>query len=274
MRFTKMQGLGNDYVYVNCFEEQIKEPALAAKAVSDRHFGIGADGLILIFPSETADCRMEMYNADGSRGAMCGNGIRCVGKYVYEAGIVKTAKMKIETDSGIRKLFCRTRNGNVNLVDVEMGIPVVEKRETILADGQKISFTPVNMGNPHAVLFYSDVDSIDVLRLGPLIERNKRFPDRTNVEFVQVLDEQNIRLRVWERGSGETLACGTGACAACAAAIVMGVIKRKTMVHLQGGSLDITWAGIQEPMIMTGPAVEVFRGEIVLEDLTLKEDSG
>lgn len=269
MRFTKMQGLGNDYVYVNCFEEKIEEPALAAKAVSDRHFGIGADGLILIGPSEKADCRMIMYNADGSRGAMCGNGIRCVGKYIYEAGKVKTARMKIETDSGIRRLFCRTRNGKVNLVDVEMGIPAVEKREMLTADGKQFSFTPVDMGNPHAVFFYSDIDSLDISKLGPLIERHERFPDRTNVEFVQILDEQTVKLRVWERGSGETLACGTGACAACAAAVVMGLIKRKAVVLLAGGQLDITWANREGPMIMTGPAVEVFRGEIALEDLTL-----
>ncbi len=266
MRFTKMHGLGNDYVYVNCYEESIEAPALVAKAVSDRHFGIGADGLILIQPSKKADCRMVMYNADGSRGAMCGNGIRCVGKYVYESGQVQTARMNIETDSGIRRLFCRTRNGKVNLVDVEMGIPVVEKREVLEAGGRNFSFTPVNVGNPHAVLFYTDVESLDLTDLGPLLERHERFPDRTNVEFAQVLDAQNIRLRVWERGTGETMACGTGACAACAAAISMGLVKRKVVMHLTGGNLDITWANPGGPMVMTGPAAEVFRGEISLKD--------
>lgn len=274
MRFTKMHGLGNDYVYVNCFEEIVDEPALTAKIVSDRHFGIGADGLILIEPSEVADCRMIMYNADGSRGAMCGNGIRCVGKYVYEAGKVKKDRMKIETDSGIRKVCCRVRDGKVRLVDVDMGIPSVGAREMIEAGGKEFSFTPVDMGNPHAVLFYTNVDILDLEKIGPLIENHKRFPDRTNVEFVQILDEQSIKLRVWERGSGETLACGTGACAALAASLSMGLVKRKVMVHLIGGSLDITWSRFTAPMIMTGPAVEVFKGEILLEDLTLPWYSG
>ncbi len=262
MRFTKMQGLGNDYVYVNCFEESIEAPGQMAKRLSDRHFGVGADGLILIKPSKNADCRMEMYNADGSKGAMCGNGIRCVAKYVYEASLVRRRKMAVETDSGVRFLTCRVRNGKVHLVDVDMGIPLIMERDFLEWKGETLFFTPVDMGNPHAVFFYTDVDSLDLCNLGPAVELHPKFPDRTNVEFVQILDEQNMKLRVWERGSGETLACGTGACAACAAAVSMGIMKRKIMVHLKGGDLEITWPGAGEAMMMTGPAVEVFRGEI------------
>ena len=262
MRFTKMHGLGNDYVYVNCYEEKVEEPERMAKQLCDRHFGIGADGLILICPSEHADCRMEMYNADGSRGAMCGNGIRCVAKYAYEAGLVERERMKVETDSGIRRLVCRVREGRVYLVDVDMGVPALFPRESLSAGGSSFSFTPVDMGNPHAVLFYSDVDSVDLEQIGPAIENHKRFPGRTNVEFAQIMDAQNIKLRVWERGSGETMACGTGACAACAAAMAMGLVKRKVTVRLPGGKLDITWAKADGPMILTGPAKKVFCGSL------------
>lgn len=274
MRFTKMQGLGNDYVYVNCFEEKVESPSLTAKIISDRHYGIGADGLILICPSGKADCRMEMYNADGSRGAMCGNGIRCVGKYVYEHGMVKKSRMRIETDSGIRTLSCRVRDGRVRLVDVEMGIPAVGKRESLSMGDEIFSFTPVHMGNPHAVLFCEDVSSVQIEKTGAFLERHERFPDRTNVEFVQVLDASSIRLRVWERGAGETLACGTGACAACAAAMAAGAVKRRAAAHLPGGRLEISWRGPGTPMVMTGPAEEVFWGEIMPEDLTLPDSCG
>ncbi len=269
MRFTKMHGLGNDYVYVNCFEETIKEPERAARAVSDRHCGIGADGLILIQPSEKADCRMEMYNADGSRGAMCGNGIRCVAKYVVEAGMLPGPELSVETDSGIRRLRCRGSGGKVRLVDVEMGLPLVDNRENLETSGGNFTFTPVSMGNPHAVLFYEAVDGLPVERIGPLFETHERFPDRTNVEFAQVVNARTMYLRVWERGSGETMACGTGACAACAAAMSMGLMKRQVSVYLAGGRLEVTWPGPASPMILTGPAVTVFQGEIVLEDLTL-----
>ncbi len=264
MRFTKMQGLGNDYVYVNCFEEVVEEPEQTARAVCDRHFGIGADGLILIQPSNGADCRMEMYNADGSRGAMCGNGIRCVAKYVYEAGLVKSPRISVETDSGIRKVFCRVREGKVFLADVEMGIPVVGERELLEAGGSSYSFTPVELGNPHAVLFYSEIDGLDLRKIGPLIGKNSRFPGGVNVGFAKVDGCRSLKLRVWERGTGETMACGTGACAACAAAISMGFLKRKATVRLPGGDLEVTWAGPAYPMVMTGPAREVYRGEITL----------
>ena len=272
MRFTKMHGLGNDYAYVNCFEETIREPGRAARAVSDRHYGVGADGLILIQPSEKADCRMEMYNADGSRGAMCGNGIRCVAKYMYEAGLLSGPNLSVETDSGIRRLRCRAAGGRVRLVDVEMGLPVVDSRENLETSGGKFTFTPVSMGNPHAVLFYEAVEGLPVEQIGPLIENHERFPDRTNVEFAQIVDIQTMRLRVWERGSGETLACGTGACAACAAAMSMGLMKRRAAVYLEGGRLEVTWPRPDAPMILTGPAVTVFHGEIALEDLTLYKE--
>lgn len=265
MRFTKMQGLGNDYVYVNCFEEKIEAPELMARKLSDRHFGVGADGLILICPSKKADCRMEMYNADGSRGSMCGNGIRCVAKYVYEAGLVKETGMTIETDGGMRRLNCLVKDGKVSLVEVDMGIPAVGKRESFFWEGRELWFTPVDMGNPHAVLFFEE-EFPEVSRLGPALEYTPRFPDRVNVEFVRIEDEGNLALRVWERGTGETLACGTGACASFAAARVLGSVREKAAVKLPGGILETSWSGPGSSLIMTGPAKEVFRGEIMLRE--------
>jgi diaminopimelate epimerase len=264
LRFTKMQGLGNDYVYVNCFEESVETPELMARRLSDRHFGVGADGLILIRPSNVADCRMEMYNADGSRGAMCGNGIRCVAKYVYEAGLVNRERMVVETDSGLKSVYCRVQDGKVRLVEVDMGIPKVAERESWLWEGETLFFTPVDMGNPHAVLFCQEVDSMDISCLGPAVENHPYYPDRANAEFVQVINSGNLNLRVWERGTGETLACGTGACAAFAAARIMGLVEKNASVKLPGGILEIAWQGIGEPLTMTGPAEEVFCGEITL----------
>ena len=264
LKFTKMQGLGNDYVYVNCFEETVKKPELVAKRISDRHFGVGADGLILICPSKQADCRMEMYNADGSRGAMCGNGIRCVAKYAYETGLVGKADMAVETDSGVRHVRCRPENGRVHLVKVDMGIPAVGEQETFVWEGRKLLFTPVDMGNPHAVFFGSPPELPAILDFGPVVEKSSRFPDGVNVEAIQVEDGRTLSMRVWERGSGETMACGTGACASFAAAKTMGFVGNAGVVRLLGGDLEISWAGSGEPLFMTGPAVEVFRGEVLL----------
>lgn len=264
MKFTKMQGLGNDYVYVNCFEETVEAPGPAAQKLSDRHFGIGSDGLILICPSRLADCRMEMYNADGSRGAMCGNGIRCVAKYAYEAGIVKGADMAIETDSGIRHVRCRPENGRVRLVEVDMGVPAVGEREAFVWEGKELFFTPVDMGNPHAVFFDGGAGLPEVSCFGPAVEKSPRFPEGVNVEAVRVEDEKTLSMRVWERGSGETMACGTGACASFAAARIQGLAGEAGTVRLLGGDLEIGWPGLGRPLVMTGPAVEVFRGEIVL----------
>ncbi len=264
MRFTKMQGLGNDYVYVNCFEEKVEAPTLAAKKVSDRHFGVGSDGLILICPSDRADCRMEMYNADGSRGAMCGNGIRCVAKYAYEAGLVKHADMSVETDSGIRHVKCRPENGKVRLVEVDMGTPVVGEREAFLWGKRELFFTPVDMGNPHAVFFDEGEELPEVTCFGPAVEKSSRFPGGVNVEAIHVENGRTLSMRVWERGSGETMACGTGACASFAAARTLGFVGDTGTVKLLGGDLEIFWPGPGEPLRMTGPAVEVFRGEIVL----------
>ena len=264
MKFTKMQGLGNDYVYVNCFEETVEAPGPAAQKLSDRHFGIGSDGLILICPSRLADCRMEMYNADGSRGAMCGNGIRCVAKYAYEAGIVKGADMAIETDSGIRHVRCRPENGRVRLVEVDMGVPAVGEREAFVWEGKELFFTPVDMGNPHAVFFDGGAGLPEVSCFGPAVEKSPRFPDGVNVEAVRVEDEKTLSMRVWERGSGETWACGTGATACAVAAMMSGLVEDSVEVRLKGGNLQIRWDRTEGHVYMTGPAVEVFCGEIVV----------
>ena len=281
MKFTKMHGIGNDYVYVDCFQERVKDPGNLAAYISDRHFGVGSDGLILICPSDTADCRMEMYNSDGSRGAMCGNGIRCVAKYAYEHGICRKTDMEIETDSGIKKIHLTVKDGYVTVVSVNMGKPVVtssgceekdaktltrkEVWEPISAGGQEYSMIAVSMGNPHAVLLWEDVDGMDIEKVGPLFENHRRFPDRTNTEFIKVLDRHTLRMRVWERGAGETLACGTGACAAAAAASLAELVTMPVTVKLLGGDLTIDW---QEDgtILMTGPAAEVFRGELDIKE--------
>lgn len=292
MRFTKMHGIGNDYVYVNGFEERIENPSEAAKLVSDRHFGIGSDGLIIIQPSSAADCMMEMYNADGSRGKMCGNGIRCVGKYVYDHGIVSGTKVTVETLAGIKTLQLHVKDGKVDTVRVDMGAPVFSPEKIpvdLSAAGGKVRAvqtgaygevilnadlpvtgsltmkgTCVSMGNPHCVVPVGEVDTFDVEGVGKLFENHPLFPERVNTEFIRVEDRQNIRMRVWERGSGETWACGTGACAVAAACILNGWTDRSVTVHLLGGDLRIEWDAGRDTIFMTGPAVSVFDGEIDL----------
>ena len=275
MKFTKMHGIGNDYVYVNCFEETVKDPAAVAKFVSDRHFGIGSDGLILIRPSEIADCEMDMYNLDGSQGAMCGNGIRCVAKYVYDHGIVDKTSLSIATRSGIKYVDLTIRDGKASMVKVNMGspiltakeIPVVAETEQVIdapitVDGKEYHMTAVSMGNPHAIIYVDDVDSLDLEKIGPSFEVHEKFPDRTNTEFVEIVDRGHVNMRVWERGSGETLACGTGACATAVACILNGLTDDEVRVTLLGGDLLIRWDREKDTVFMTGPAAEVFHGEI------------
>lgn len=266
MKFTKMHGTGNDYVYVNCFEERVENPQMTAKYVSRPHFGIGSDGLILICPSETADCRMLMYNEDGSEGAMCGNGIRCVGKYVYEHGIVDKDVITVETKSGIKTLELRTEGGKVISVRVDMGEPKLTSSlpEKITVAGKELEFVGINMGNPHAVYYVDEVSKLDLEKLGPLFECHPRFPDRVNSEFVERIDRGHIKMRVWERGSGETLACGTGSCACAAASMLLGYVDDTVVVQLLGGELQIYWDRVGGHIFMSGPAKEVFHGEISL----------
>ena len=282
MKFTKMQGIGNDYVYVNCFEETVKDPSAVARYVSDRHFGIGSDGLILIKPSDIADCEMDMYNLDGSQGAMCGNGIRCVAKYVYDYGIVKKENISVSTKSGIKYLDLTVRNGKVALVRVNMGspvltasqIPVVSSTEEMInaplkVNGETYYITAVSMGNPHAIVYMTDVDHLDIGEIGPYFENHMAFPDRVNTEFVEVLDDHTLKMRVWERGSGEALACGTGACAVAVASILNGHVdgEKPVTVKLLGGDLEIFWDRQENLVYMTGPATTVFDGEIDLSFL-------
>ena len=284
MKFTKMQGIGNDYVYVNCFEESVPDPAGTAIKVSDRHFGIGSDGLILIRPSGGADCEMDMYNADGSRGAMCGNGIRCVAKYVYDHNIAKKPEIRIATGSGVKTVKVKAENDKAVSVTVDMGAPVLTAGKIpVLAEdpkadavalpievrGKTYLFTGVSMGNPHAVIFCDQIDDLDLNDIGPDFEHHPMFPDRVNTEFVKILDRHTIAMRVWERGSGETLACGTGACASAVASILNGHVDEDApvTVKLLGGDLKIFWdrnAKENRTVYMTGPAEEVFEGEIRL----------
>ena len=277
MKFTKMQGIGNDYVYVNCFEETIADPSAVAKFVSDRHFGIGSDGLILVKPSDVADCEMDMYNLDGSQGAMCGNGIRCVAKYVYDYGIVPKTTLRIATKSGIKELNLTVENGKVSLVRVNMGSPILEAskipvvsdqsqavNQPIKVNGHTYYFTGVSMGNPHAVVYLDDVDNLDIEKIGPAFEKHPVFPDRVNTEFVKVIDRKTLKMRVWERGSGETLACGTGACAVAVSSILNNLTGEEVTVKLLGGDLKIHWDRLENLVYMTGPATTVFDGEITL----------
>lgn len=273
MKFTKMQGLGNDYVYVNCLEETVKNPSETAVKISDRHFGIGADGLILIKPSKCADFEMEMYNADGSRGEMCGNGIRCVAKYVYDYGLTNQTQISIETLGGIKHLELTVEEGKVKLVKVDMGKPILEPaRIPILAEGSQVidqpiqvdgleyRMTGVSMGNPHAVVFLEGIKNLEIEKIGPSFENHACFPNRVNTEFVQVLDRHTAEMRVWERGSGETLACGTGACAVAVACILNGLTEDEVTVKLLGGDLRIQWDRRRDTVYMTGPAEVVFDG--------------
>ncbi|EOT26577.1 diaminopimelate epimerase [Eubacterium sp. 14-2] len=278
MKFTKMHGIGNDYVYVNCLEEQVEHPEEAARFVSDRHFGIGSDGLILIRPSQKADFEMAMYNGDGSRGEMCGNGIRCVAKYVYDYGLTEKTSISVETLGGIKYLDLTVEQGKVFQVRVNMGAPefTAEKIPVLTdgaqavnvpleADGTTYQMTCISMGNPHCVIFMEeDVRNLDLEKIGPFFEHHPRFPKRINTEFVNIIDKHTLRMRVWERGSGETLACGTGACATAVAAILNGKAEEKVTVQLLGGDLQIEWAGDEAPVYMTGPATVVFDGEIQL----------
>lgn len=284
MKFTKMHGIGNDYVYVNCFKEKIANPPEVSKYVSDRHFGIGSDGLIMINPSKVADFEMEMYNADGSRAEMCGNGIRSVAKYVYDYGLTDKTSISVETLAGIKYLDLTVENGKVALVKVDMGQPILkpalipivvddENAETvvdepIVVDGKEYRMTGVSMGNPHTIVYMDDVKGLEIEKIGPKFENHERFPKRINTEFVKVIDRQTVEMRVWERGSGETLACGTGACAVAVACILNGLTENKVTVKLLGGDLQIEWDREADRIYMTGPATVVFDGEIELpEDL-------
>ena len=280
MKFTKMQGIGNDYVYVNCFEETVKDPAAVARYVSDRHFGIGSDGLILIKPSDIADCEMDMYNLDGSQGAMCGNGIRCVAKYVYDNGLTDKTEISVISGGAVKYLKLTVENGKVKKVRVNMGEPILKPSEIpVVGDGDKLVAVPivvdnqvyemtcVSMGNPHAVVFLDDVENLKIEEIGPRFEQHERFPDRVNTEFVERIDRKNLKMRVWERGSGETMACGTGACATAVAAILNGYAERDVTVHLLGGDLEISWDETDNCVYMTGPAATVFTGEFDPEEL-------
>ena len=275
MKFTKMQGIGNDYVYVNCLQETIENPSELAKKISDRHYGVGSDGLIMITPSDKSDFEMEMYNADGSRGEMCGNGIRCVAKYVYDYGLTDKTSISVETLAGIKYLDLTVEDGKVVLVKVDMGkpmlrpeeVPVVSEKEEVIdepitVDGQEYRMTCVSMGNPHAVVFIDqDVKEFPLETVGVKFENHERFPKRVNTEFVNVLDRHTAQMRVWERGSGETLACGTGACAVAVACALNGLTEDEVTVKLLGGDLQIKWDREKNTVYMTGPAEVVFDGE-------------
>lgn len=277
MKFTKMHGAGNDYIYVNCFEEEVKDPAAAAIKVSDRHFGIGSDGLVLIKPSENGDFFMDMYNADGSRGKMCGNASRCVAKYVYDNGMTDKDEIALETLSGIKYIRIFAKDGKAYAATVNMGapelkpekIPVLFDMEKVInepleVDGKTYGVTCVSMGNPHCVTYVEDTDGIEIEKIGPKFENHPAFPDRINTEFIQIIDSKRMKMRVWERGSGETLACGTGACASVAASVLNGYFKKDEEIEviLLGGTLKIRWDSESDCIFMTGPAETVCTGDI------------
>ena len=276
INFTKMHGIGNDYVYVNCFKETIDNPSEFSKFISDRHFGIGSDGLILIMPSDVADFRMRMFNADGSEGNMCGNGTRCIGKYVYDNNLTDKTNITLETKVGIKHLTLTITDGKVSFVEVNMGkaiikpceIPVVSDldefiSQPVMVDGKEYSITCVSMGNPHAVIFTTGIDNFDLEKIGPSFENHNIFPNRVNTEFIEIIDNKTLKMRVWERGSGETFACGTGACASVVASVLNGYCEYDTQitVHLRGGNLKITYQA-DGTVIMGGPATKVFDGTI------------
>lgn len=277
MKFTKMHGCGNDYVYVNLFEEQVDDPAAVSIKVSDRHFGIGSDGVITIGPSDKADFRMRIYNADGSEAEMCGNGIRCVAKYVYDHKLTDKTEISVESGAGVKYLTLYVKDGKVEQVRVDMGEPILTPAEIpVVADGDKVidvpvevggktwNMTCVSMGNPHAVVFVDDTEHFELEKYGPLFESHERFPKRTNTEFVQVISRTEANMRVWERGSAETWACGTGTCACVMACILNNKTDDKVLVHLRGGDLTIEYDRDTNHVFMTGPATEVFSGEINL----------
>ena len=276
LKFTKMHGLGNDYVYMDAIHQKIEDESSLAQFVSNRNFGIGSDGLILICKSEIADFKMRMFNQDGSEAEMCGNGIRCVGKFVYDKGLTQKTKVTIETLAGIKELILNVEEGKVKTVRVDMGEPILEpekisvvsnenpvKNLDIKADDKEFKFTCVSMGNPHAITKVTDIDNFDVKRYGKIIEVDKVFPRKTNVEFIEIIDENTIKMRVWERGAGETLACGTGACAVAVACNLNGFTNDNVTVKLLGGDLQIEWNKEDNHVYMTGPAVTVFEGELV-----------
>ncbi len=282
MKFTKMQGIGNDYVYVNYFEETVEDPRAMARFVSDRHFGIGSDGLILIRPSTVADCWMDMYNADGSSSEMCGNGVRCVAKYVYDHGITSNNPLTVETGAGVKTIALTVEGDKAVLARVDMGVPMLTSNENkacpdvpnleslgalpiwedITVGDQAFRMIAISVGNPHAIVYVDDVAAVEIEKIGPLFENHERFPARTNVEFIQVVDRTHMKMRVWERGSGETLACGTGATASAVATMLAGAVDTKVTVHLLGGDLEIEWDQETGHVMMTGAAAEVFTGEI------------
>ena len=278
IKFTKMHGLGNDYVYIDAINQKIENESSLAKFVSNRHFGIGSDGLILICKSEIADFKMRMFNSDGSEAEMCGNGIRCVGKFVYDKGLTDKTIVKIETLAGIKTLVLNTKDGKVETARVDMGepileaekIPVISKEQPVKnleleAENKKFKFTCVSMGNPHAITIVENTKEFDVEKYGKILEVDKAFPKKANIEFAQIIDKENIKMRVWERGAGETLACGTGACATAVACNLNGLTGRKVNIELLGGTLNIEWNEKDNHVYMTGPAVTVFDGELYEE---------
>ena len=274
LKFTKMHGIGNDYVYINCFDQKIENPNELAIKMSPRRFSVGADGVILICPSDVADAKMRMFNLDGSEGKMCGNGIRCVGKFIYDNGIAKKDTVTVETLSGIKSLKITEHEGKADTITVDMGkaefapekIPAIADCDTIIdtaitVDGNDYNITAVSMGNPHAVTFCDEIDSLNLEKIGPHFEHHEMFPEQVNTEFIRIIDQNNLQMRVWERGSGETFACGTGACAAAVAAVVNGYCKRdqEITVHLVGGDLFITYTS-DGTVYMRGGATTVFEG--------------
>lgn len=261
MKFTKMQGIGNDYVYLDCTKGEPKDLASLARKMSDRHFGIGSDGLICACASKRADFRMRMFNADGSEGEMCGNGIRCLGKFIYDKGLSDKTELTIETLAGLRTVTLHTTQGQVDSVTVDMGEPRIEPTRILNIMDKDYTVYPISMGNPHAVVFEPGVDLLPLAELGPHFEHHHSFPNRTNAEFVEVLSRDCLKMRVWERGSGETFACGTGACAVLVASVLSGQAERKATVRLLGGELSIHWDKQDDHVYMTGPAVTVFEGE-------------
>ena len=278
IKFTKMHGLGNDYVYIDAINQKIENESSLAKFVSNRHFGIGSDGLILICKSEIADFKMRMFNSDGSEAEMCGNGIRCVGKFVYDKGLTNKTTVKIETLAGIKTLILNTKDGKVETARVDMGEPILEaekipvistekpvKNLELEAENKKFKFTCVSIGNPHAITIVENTKEFDVEKYGKVLEVDKAFPKKANIEFAQIIDRQNINMRVWERGAGETLACGTGACATAVACNLNGLTDRKVNIELLGGTLNIEWNETDNHVYMTGPAVTVFDGELYEE---------
>ncbi|MCQ2519753.1 MAG: diaminopimelate epimerase [Lachnospiraceae bacterium] len=283
MKFTKMQGIGNDYVYVNCFKEEVKNPSEVSIFVSDRHFGIGSDGLILIKPSDVADFKMDMYNADGSQAEMCGNGIRCVGKYVYDYGLTDKEDITVETLAGIKKLHFEIEDGKVSLITVDMGEPILEPAlvpvdvsvlkpvdkvrdavidEPLTVDGKEYNVTCVSMGNPHAIVYVDSTKDLEIEKIGPSFEHHEFFPKRVNTEFIEVINRGEVNMRVWERGAAETWACGTGACASTVAGVLNKVTDNEIILHLLGGDLKVKWDEETKHVFMTGPAKVVFDGEI------------